>query len=206
MPQPNSEGWVLGWLARWQDKLRDRDPELLKYLNPYSNVVSVHAGPNRLLVDMTKFFDTITELLERTDMDNEPVAITDVTDLDTWAALIINGWTEPICQHMAAVTAAIVHRRYPAAAVMRLDHRFDQTAASLTPPYEWSYPGHHLDIAKRIVGDHLHRHPQNTYGVGAEDPAASFEPLYKTLKSTFELVIAVIGLAKTHPLYQADTA
>lgn len=180
------------------------DAELRSYLDPYSNVMSLDDGPDRLIVDFTKFFDSITEQLERVDMDNEPVGLTDVANRDVWFSMINSGWSEQICGHLAATAADIVHARYPAASGMPLDERFRLTAASLDPPWQWSYPGEHLDIATTIMGHYLRAEPDSLDGIDytAGDPGDPFEPLYKTVKSTFELAIAVIGLAKTHPLYQ----
>jgi hypothetical protein len=181
------------------------DKQLRSLLNPYSNTVSIGHGTGRLLVDMTKFFDTITEVFERLDMANVPLGLTDIADSDTWFSLIYNGWAEALCQHMAVTVADVIHRRYPAAAGMPLDERFDRCAASLNPPYEWSYPGEHLELAKQVLSDHLRGQPKDSYDIGADyNQSSPIDPLYKTVKSTFELAVAVIGVAKTHPLYQTD--
>lgn len=183
----------------------DADAEFLSYLDPYSNTMSIDDG-DRFIVDVTKFFDAITEQLERVDMDNEPIGLLDVADQDVWFSLINSGWSEQICRHLAAVTADIVHTRYPAAAAMRLDERFYLTAASLDPPFEWSYPGEHLNIAIQIMAEYLRGEPDDLPEIDytAGDSEEPFTPLYKTVKSMFELSIAVIGLAKTHPLYHTD--
>lgn len=194
-----------GWVKRLRARMSRPDPQLMSYLDPYSNTRAIDDGSDRIMVDITKFFDAITELFERSDMSSVPIGLADVAEADTWFALIYNGWAEALCQHMAAVAADIVHRRYPAAAGMPLDERFDRFAASLEPPFEWSYPGEHLELAKRIVGDHLHGSPKESYGVGADyDRSLPLDPLYRTVKSTFELVVAVIGAAKCHPLYQSE--
>lgn len=177
------------------------DAELRSYLNPYSDTMSLDDGPGRLIVDVTKFFDSITEQLERVDMDNEPVGLTDIADRDTWFSLINSGWAEQICGHLAATAADIVHARYPAAAAMPVDDGqwINLVAESLNPPYEWSYPGEHLEIAKKIIGAYLRGENDNLDGIDytAGEPGDPFEPLYKTVRSVFELAIAVIGLAKT---------
>lgn len=186
------------------DPYAELDAEFRDYLDPYSDTMSLDDGPDRLIVDVTKFFDSITEQLERVDMDNEPVGWTDVADRDVWFSMINSGWSEQICGHLAATAADIVHNRYPAAAGMALDERFRLTAASLDPPWQWSYPGEHLNIATQITSHYLRAEPENLDGIDytAGEPGDPFKPLCRTVKSTFELAIAVIGLAKTHPLYQ----
>jgi hypothetical protein len=77
--------------------------------------------------------------------------------------------------------------------------------ASLDPPLDWSYPGEHLELAKQVFDDYLRDQPKDSYGIGADyDQRSSLGPLYKTVKSTFELAVAVIGVAKTHPLYRSN--
>jgi hypothetical protein len=175
--------------------------------DPYSNTLAIDEGPGGLIVDITKFFDAITELFERLDMVNVPIGLTDVADSDIWFSLIYNGWSEALCQHMAATVADIIHRRYPAAAGMPLDERFDRFAAALEPPFDWSYPGEHLELAKQVVGDYLRGQPKDFYGIGADyDQRSPLDPLYKTVKSTFELAVAVIGVAKSHPLYRSNNS
>lgn len=46
-------------------------------------------------------FDAITELFECNEMNNSPIGLADIAEADTWFALIYNGWTEALCQHMA---------------------------------------------------------------------------------------------------------
>ncbi|MBO0884515.1 MAG: hypothetical protein J2P17_30120 [Mycobacterium sp.] len=158
-------------------------------------------GP--LMVDMTEFYHALGELFERFDMAPDvAVGLEDVAEFETWAALLYNGWSEALCQHMAATAADIVHRRYPAAASMPLDHRFNLCLASMQPPFEFSYPGEHLELAKRVVGDHLRDQAQDSYGIGTD--SSSIDPLYKPVKSVFEVAIAVISIAQAHPLYQHD--
>lgn len=187
----------------------DSDAELADYLDPYSNTMALPDGPGRLIVDVTKFFDSITEQLERVDMDNEPIGLSDVADRDVWFSMINSGWAEQICGHLAATAADIVHRRYPAAAVMPVDDGrwIYLLAASVQPPFEWSYPGDHLNTAATIMAAYLRN---DTADLGdldltAADPSEAFKPLYRTVKSMFELAIAVIGAAKQHPLYHAET-
>lgn len=100
------------WPARWVARLNDRDPQLMSYLDPYSTTLAIEDGPDRLIVDVTKFFEAITELLERVDMANVPVGLTDIVDQDTWFFLINSGLAEAICRHLAEVTAGIVRARY----------------------------------------------------------------------------------------------
>ncbi|WP_131831856.1 hypothetical protein [Mycobacteroides abscessus] len=158
----------------------------------------------KIFVDITKFFEKITELLERVDMDNQPIALTDIAEQETLFAVMNSGWSEQMCRHIAEVTAAIVHARYPLAAGMPLDERFDAFTATLDPPFEWSYPGPPLDVAKAVMAANLRKDPdlmaEIDYTAGnSSDPSM---PLYRTVKSTFELAVAVLGAVKTHPLYQ----
>ena len=105
-----------------------------------------------------------------------------------------DGWAEELCHHMASVVAG-----------MPLDGRFDRFVASFEPTFDWSYPGEHLELAKHVFGDYLRGQPKDFYGIGADyDQRSSLDPLYKTVKSTFELAVAVIGVAKTHPLYRSN--
>lgn len=180
---------------------RQRDTEAWQdFADPYGNTASADIGGNMLLVDHTKIADGITELFERYDMSGEPIGLTDVTDTETWFAMLAAGLCDGLCQHMAASTAAIVHRRYPAARDMPLD-RLDAVVASVG--FCWSYPGENLELAKRIVEDHLRGQQRRSYAIterpDLEHPGT---PLYETLKSTFEVCVAVIDIAKSHPLYR----
>lgn len=201
---PNHDGDDDGGLARGADDHGNLPPDLMSFIDPYNNTMSINDGPDRLLVDVAKFLDAITELLERFDMTHAAVGLTDIADRDTWFALINSGWTEQICQHLAAVTTSIVHNRYPAAAGMPLDHRLNLFAAALEPPFEWSYPGQHLDIAKKIMTQNMRPATEGIDSIDytGGDPGDPLTPLYKTVKSTFELALVVIGAAKSHPLYQ----
>lgn len=187
------------------DPYAELGAEFRDYLDPYSAAMSLDDGPDRLIVDVTKFFDSITEQLERADMDNEPIGLPDVANRDVWFSMINSGWSEQICGHLAATAADIVHARYPSAAAMPVDDGqwINLVAEALDPPYEWSYPGAHLEIAKKIMGAYLRGEADDLAGIDytAGDTGDPFDPLYKTVKSAFELAIAVIGLAKT-PLYR----
>lgn len=190
------------------DPYAELDAEFRAYLDPYSNTMSLDDGPDRLIVDVTKFFDSITEQLERVDMDNEPLGLPDVAERDVWFSLINSGWSEQICGHLAATAADIVHARYPAAAGIPVDDgQWIYRAAQLVnPPYKWSYPGAHLDIATQIMASYLRGDIDSLDGIDytAGDPGEAFGALYKTVRSAFELAVAVIGFAKAHPLYRAE--
>ncbi len=117
-----------------------------EFVDPYSNTASIDRGDNTLLVDFTKIYDGITEMFERYDMSGQPIGLIDIADDDTWLALLASGFCEDLCRHMAASAAAIVHRRYPVASNMPLDHRLDLVVASVG--FKWSYPGEYLDTSK----------------------------------------------------------
>lgn len=171
------------------------------FIDPDSNTASVDSGDNTLLVDFTKIYDGITGLLERYDMSGQPIGLVDIADDDTWLALLASGFCEDLCRHMAACVAAIVHRRYSVARDMPLDHRLDLVVASVG--FTWSYPGEYLELAKAIVADQLREQPRSSYEIKSQAGRAyPGTPLYKTLKSTFEVCIAVIDIAKSHPAYQ----
>jgi hypothetical protein len=171
-----------------------------EFLDPYNNTASVDSGDNTLIVDFTKIYDGITELFERYDMSGQPIGLVDIADDDTWLALLASGFCEDLCRHMAACVAAIVNRRYPVARDMPLDNRLDLVVASVG--FTWSYPGEYLELAKTIVADQLREQPRSSYEITAQvGRPYPGTPLYKTLKSTFEVCIAVIDIAKSHPAY-----
>jgi hypothetical protein len=47
------------------------------------------------------------------------------------------------------------------------------------------------------------RPTKDSYGIGGIGGIGADYNQYKTVKSTFELAVAVIGVAKTHPLYRS---
>lgn len=181
----------------------DFDEAMVSYFDPHSDTMAI-TDDQKIFVDITKFFEKITELLERVDMDNQPIGLTDIAEQETLFAVMNSGWSEQMCRHIAEVTAAIVHARYPLVAGMPLDERFDAFTASLNPPFEWSYRGPHLDVAKAVMAANLRNDPDLMAEIdySAGDSSDPFMPLYRTVKSTFELAIAVLGAVKTHPLYQ----
>lgn len=181
----------------------DFDEAVVSYIDPHSDTMAI-TDDQKIFVDITKFFEKITELLERIDMDNQPIGLTDIAEQETLFAVMNSGWSEQMCRHIAEVTAAIVHARYPLVAGMPLDERFDAFTASLNPPFEWSYRGPHLDVAKAVMAANLRNDPDLMAEIdySAGDSSDPFMPLYRTVKSTFELAIAVLGAVKTHPLYQ----
>ncbi|WP_102145667.1 hypothetical protein [Mycobacterium hubeiense] len=168
------------------------------FFDPYSITVSVDAGDNTLMVDFTKIFDRITEVFERYDMSGHPVGLVDIADNETWSAMLASGFCDDLCQHMAASAAMIVHRRYPAARDMPMDHRLDMAVE--TTGFTWTHPGESLTLAKQIVADHLRNRVQTSYGVAVlADCRHPGRPLCEMLQSTFEVCIAAISVASALP-------